>query len=147
MSNQQVPEPQPKGFGRALRKAGELLDKKKELSSLLDKAVEKAAEKKGALGETWEDLKVFFGLVRDWSRGSYKGISVSNILVIVGAIIYFVNPLDVIPDFIIGFGFLDDITVIGYVLNSLRKEIQEYKDWVQASSEPNNHLEKKPLED
>ena len=132
---------QPRGFARAVRRAREMLDRKQDLMVLLDKARDKAEEKKGALGETWEDLKVFFALVRDWSRGDYKGISVPNLLVVVGAIIYFVNPFDAIPDFIIGYGFLDDITVIGYVFNSMRKEIQAYRDWLTADSgEPAGHV-------
>lgn len=127
-------EEQPRGFGRAVKKAAELINQKQEITSLLDRAGEKAAQKKKILGEAWQDLKLLFDLIRDWKSGNYKGISVANILIVIGAVIYFVNPLDVIPDFIIGFGFLDDITVIGHVISSLKKEIQSYREWSNSSA-------------
>lgn len=123
---------QPRGFGRALARAEKLLDRRQEVSVLVEKAVRKAEQKKNSLGEVWNDLMVFFNLIRDWSTGAYKGISLQNILIVIGAVIYFLNPFDAIPDFIIGYGFLDDITVIGYVLNSLKKEIDEYRSWLLA---------------
>lgn len=122
---------QPRGFGRALKRAANLSKRKEALSSLMETASRKAAQKKEKLGEAWQDLGVFFELIKDWSSGRYKGISTQNMLVIIGAVIYFVNPFDAIPDFIIGYGFLDDITVIGYVLNSMKKEIQLYRDWMK----------------
>lgn len=45
------------------------------------------------------------------------------------ALLYFVNPFDVIPDFIIGIGYLDDVTIISFVFNSLRKDVQHFAEW------------------
>ncbi len=39
------------------------------------------------------------------------------------AIAYFINPFDLIPDFLITVGFLDDIVVASYVLASIMTEL------------------------
>jgi uncharacterized membrane protein YkvA (DUF1232 family) len=45
------------------------------------------------------------------------------------AVIYFLNPLDLIPDFIPGIGYLDDATVIAFVFSSIRKDLLKFLDW------------------
>lgn len=44
--------------------------------------------------------------------------------VLLAALAYFVLPLDTIPDFLIGFGFTDDIAVLGAVLATIRGNIK-----------------------
>ena len=36
-------------------------------------------------------------------------------------------PIDLIPDFILGTGLLDDITVISFLLSSLKADLDDYK--------------------
>ena len=48
-------------------------------------------------------------------------------LTIAGALAYVVLPLDLIPDFIPGIGFIDDIFVVGMVMKRLSYEIQRFK--------------------
>lgn len=45
--------------------------------------------------------------------------------VLLAALGYFVLPLDAIPDFLVGFGFTDDIAVLGAVLSSIRTNIKQ----------------------
>jgi uncharacterized membrane protein YkvA (DUF1232 family) len=44
--------------------------------------------------------------------------------VLMGALAYFVLPIDVIPDFIAGFGFTDDATVLYAAIRSVAKHIR-----------------------
>ncbi|MGA2668493.1 MAG: YkvA family protein [Ignavibacteria bacterium] len=46
--------------------------------------------------------------------------------VVVAALIYFITPVDAIPDFVPFFGYLDDIGVIAWTINFLGKEIKNY---------------------
>jgi uncharacterized membrane protein YkvA (DUF1232 family) len=48
---------------------------------------------------------------------------------LIGAIVYFVNPFDAIPDFIPVIGYLDDAAVIGWVMKTLKDEIERFRAW------------------
>ena len=48
-----------------------------------------------ALGER---IKLLGRLVRAYANGSYREITVGNVVLIVAAILYFVTPIDLIPD-------------------------------------------------
>lgn len=43
--------------------------------------------------------------------------------ILLAALAYFVLPLDVVPDFLIGFGFTDDVAVLAAALNAVRRHI------------------------
>jgi len=52
--------------------------------------------------------------------------------VLMGALAYFVLPIDVIPDFIAGFGFTDDATVLYAALRSVASSIRpEHRERAQ----------------
>ena len=48
---------------------------------------------------------------------------------VIAAILYFLLPLDSIPDFILGLGYLDDVTVITFVYRQLGNELEKYRVW------------------
>lgn len=43
--------------------------------------------------------------------------------VLLAALAYFILPLDMVPDFLLGFGFTDDVAVLVAALNAVRKHI------------------------
>jgi uncharacterized membrane protein YkvA (DUF1232 family) len=122
-------------------KAWEYIDDKQKTVGLLHQAIKKANEKKGALGEAWEKLQLLIDLVKAYSKGEYRKVSKGTILAVIGAIIYFVSPLDVVPDFIVGLGILDDAAVIGFTIKRLSKELDEFKKWKTTISASKNPLE------
>lgn len=46
-------------------------------------------------------------------------------LILIAALAYFVTPFDVVPDFILGFGFVDDASVLAAALAAVRSSIKE----------------------
>lgn len=60
------------------------------------------------LMKIWNDLKLMLNLIKDYAKGNYKDVPWNTIAAITGAIIYFVSPIDVIPDFIPVAGYADD---------------------------------------
>ena len=79
--------------------------------------------------EIREDLITFIQLCKSWLSGDYRDISKSAIVSLLAAIMYFLIPFDVLPDFIFGFGYLDDVAVARYVLKPLRGEIEAFRLW------------------
>ncbi len=48
---------------------------------------------------------------------------------ILAALVYFINPFDMVPDVLPLIGYVDDVFVIGLVINSLNEEIRRYAEF------------------
>ena len=75
------------------------------------------------------ELKTMLQLMQAWAGGAYSGVSKVNLVLIVGAVVYFLMPTDLIPDFIAGVGLLDDAAVIAWVVDAVRDELAKFKAW------------------
>jgi uncharacterized membrane protein YkvA (DUF1232 family) len=42
---------------------------------------------------------------------------------------YIISPIDLIPDYIIGLGQIDDAVILGLSLYFLEKDLRKYKEW------------------
>ena len=124
-----------KFFTSALRHATSIVGKPSRLLSLLPQLAMKLK------GTNWKNLNAaaakekFFvlgRLVRAYALGEYKDIPWKTILLIVAAIIYFVNPLDLVPDIIPLTGLTDDFAVLLWVYNSVSNEIDKFLSWEKS---------------
>jgi uncharacterized membrane protein YkvA (DUF1232 family) len=96
--------------------------------------VSKSEKEKGLLAEVWDELTAFLRLLRAWVTGRYKQVPWRTIVLIVGAIAYFVSPIDAIPDWIPLAGFVDDIYVLRLVVRATRADVQRYRAWESADA-------------
>jgi len=124
-----------KFFNNARRRASKILKNKAKLNQLLKVAGEKAgniniSELKTA--PLLDRIKVMLRMMRAYVKGHYRDIKASNLLLIVAAIIYFVMPLDLMPDFIPVTGLLDDFSIIIWVYNTIQEEIDQYILWEES---------------
>lgn len=87
------------------------------------------ARKGPRLGQLREDIKLLQSLCLAWWRGEYRAISPKALVTIVAGLLYFVSPIDAIPDWLLGVGFLDDIAVLGWVLKTVSDELARFKAW------------------
>jgi uncharacterized membrane protein YkvA (DUF1232 family) len=69
------------------------------------------------------DFKLLLGMLTDKEFTLEK----STWLLIAGALAYAVMPMDVIPDFIPGMGFVDDGFVIASVMKKISDEVERYR--------------------
>jgi uncharacterized membrane protein YkvA (DUF1232 family) len=83
----------------------------------------------GLLARLFQDLKLLIPLVVDFIKGTYRNVSVKSIIIFVVALAYIISPLDLIPDYIIGMGQIDDVAILGLSLYFLEKELRKYKEW------------------
>ncbi|WP_058308960.1 YkvA family protein [Gracilibacillus massiliensis] len=117
------------GYKKYTSKAKEYFQNKKKSENLLNEAVNKANQKKGRLEEVWEKLQLLLEMFRSWIKGEYKEIPKGSIIMIIATILYFVSPIDLIPDFIVGLGFFDDAAVIGFAIKQISEDIDRYINW------------------
>jgi uncharacterized membrane protein YkvA (DUF1232 family) len=87
---------------------------------------------RSALGNSYDYLKTFVDLTMNYIKGDYRDIKKSSMVSVLAAILYFLFPMDLVPDFILGLGLVDDISVIIWVYNSLKEEIDQYKAWKES---------------
>ena len=80
-----------------------------------------------------EDFKekffVFGRLIKAYAKGQYRAIPWRTFLIIVAAAIYFVNPLDLIPDLLPIVGLGDDFAVLLWVYNAVSGEVEKFLSW------------------
>jgi uncharacterized membrane protein YkvA (DUF1232 family) len=114
-------------FRRATADAGDYAGDPKRLRKLVEDAVGKINTiPRGPFGETWPYLLAMIRVIRDFQRGEYRDIAAPKLLVIIAAIIYFVSPFDVIPDWIPVLGHIDDAFVITLALKSVRSDLDTF---------------------
>jgi uncharacterized membrane protein YkvA (DUF1232 family) len=99
------------------------------LPALLFAVAGKAASEGNRLGKLKDDLKLLQALCLAYWRGEYRAISGKAILSVVAGLMYFLSPLDAIPDWIPGLGMLDDIAVLAWVMNNLEAELSAFRAW------------------
>ena len=105
----------------------------KRLRQLVEDAVGKIGViPRGPFAETWPYLMAMIRLLRDYQRAEYRDISEQNLQIIIAAILYFVSPFDVIPDWVPVLGHIDDAFVISLALKSVRMDLDTFMAWETA---------------
>ncbi|NNJ55488.1 MAG: DUF1232 domain-containing protein [Bacteroidia bacterium] len=114
-------------FKQALNLAKQIFTNNEKVKEVFDDSGTKAEEKKDAIGSgLWADIQTLRKMVLAARNGKYK-FSKKTLIYVIGGLIYFINPFDLVPDFIIGLGFLDDAAVIGIVIKKVKGELEKFK--------------------
>lgn len=89
----------------------------------------KSKAQNGSLKKFAEDICLYFEMLKDIFTGKYKQVPFGTIAAIVGSLLYVLMPIDLIPDFIPGIGYLDDAGVITLCLNFTKVDLEKYKEF------------------
>jgi len=101
----------------------------------------------GPLGTFIEEIFLAIALVKDYATGKYRKLPYWAIGAIVFMLLYVANPIDLIPDFLIGIGQIDDVIVVTLCLMLVRQEIHDYKHWREtARDDEEDDLDDEDLE-
>lgn len=71
-----------------------------------------------------------------YALGRYKEVPWRTMLILLAAVIYFINPLDLIPDLVPIAGFTDDFAVLIWVYNTMGNEIEKFLEWEASQAKP-----------
>lgn len=102
-----------------------------DLEALLAKQqkIEAKVKSSGRLARFRTDIELMFALLRDYWRGNYRAVPWKSIAAIAGALLYVLNPIDLIPDIILGFGLMDDAAVVAFCLTMVESDLFRYAAW------------------
>lgn len=126
----------PRGFGRFLLRGAALLKNPRLLKQTLTKAVSKMGRAEdGPLSEVKEQLQRLIALLKAYVSGDYREVSTQTMITVAAAIVYFVVPFDGIPDFLFGWGLIDDAAVISYVVAQLSSELEAFAAWQETQQQ------------
>ena len=117
-------------FRRALENAKEIFSSRESVLKTLDSALRKVinleSEKEEVTSLTAK-VKLFILMIRSYMTGEYRDMPARTIILIIAGLIYFINPFDLIGDFIPGIGYIDDITIIWWILKSIEEDVLRFK--------------------
>jgi len=74
-------------------------------------------------------------MLKDVKQKKYSETPWKTLAAMIFTILYIINPLDLVPDFIPFLGYLDDITVFSFVLKLINDDLIDYENWKIAGSE------------
>ena len=126
---------------RAATKAGTILNDRRALNNLLASASSKTDVVGGTIASVKNDVTTLIDLIKAWISGEYREVPWSTILMGTGAVVYFVNPLDAIPDILPAAGLLDDASVIGFVLASAKNDIEKFRKHKEDAANPPDNVQ------
>ncbi len=130
-------------FSNAKDKAREYLDDPEKIKELVLIAVSKLREIKPEQNERvirfMQQVNTASRMIKQSINGTYQDLPWKSLLAITAGLIYFVTPVDVIPDFIPISGLLDDVSVMWWIFQSFSRDIEAFEEWEkmqQASTSP-----------
>ena len=109
-------------------KAEQVLQDRDKIDHLLDR-IESKLKLVPKVGEQLSYIPVFVQLIKAYISKKYTEIPIGSILAIIAALIYFLNPLDLIPDIIPGVGYLDDAMMMSIALKMVFDDVNEFIIW------------------
>ncbi len=102
-------------------------------NSLID-LLKDALRKSNALkGTSFDGLRqkvmVLSRMLRAYASGEYRAVPTKTIVSVVAALLYFVSPIDLIPDLLPIVGLTDDVALILWLFRSLSTDIDAFELW------------------
>lgn len=114
-----------------------LLESIKLIVSKEDKLKDRVESDRG-LERYAKDLLLLMSLVKDYYQGNYRNIPYKTISAAVVGLLYVLNPIDIIPDFIPFIGHIDDALVLKFCLKLMEKDLSKYKKWKNDQTASDN---------
>ncbi|MEA5405113.1 YkvA family protein [Arcicella sp. DC2W] len=128
-------------FKSATKKAGKYAGTGLAVLELLREALIKAKniaknENKGIGQVLAERITTLSRMVKAYATGQYRIIPWASILKIIASLIYFISPIDLIPDFLPLVGLSDDLALVMWLFTSLKTDIDNFIAWEKGELIP-----------
>jgi len=115
-------------------KAESIASSREKINKLLHRVSDKMREigEIPSVRESKTQVEVLYRMVKAHVNNEYKGVSSRTLGMLVLGLLYFVLPLDFVPDFIPVIGYVDDLTVILAIFKSLTSDINKFLEWERS---------------
>jgi len=88
----------------------------------------------GPLGRFLGDVRTIIAMLKDYWNKSYRELPWWTIAAATTALLYVLNPMDIVPDFIPVIGLLDDAAVVSACVFLLERDLSRYRSWKKETS-------------
>lgn len=125
-------------FKKFLRRAEDYLKKPSRVKDLIAETYKKASEKKdvGTIAqEVWESLQILTRLIKASVSGEYTGIPKATLVGGIAVLLYFLSPIDLVPDFLPVLGLLDDVALLAWFMSSIKAEMDKFSEWEKTAQQ------------
>ena len=81
------------------------------------------------IGDKLAHIPVLISMVRSFIRKEYTALPIGSAVAALTALIYFLSPVDLIPDAVPVIGYLDDAAVLAIVWTLIESDVEAYLEW------------------
>lgn len=125
-------------------KAKYLIDHPEKISAVLEKASSlcDSLSELRIIGKHFKEASLICSMLNDYICKRYTQIPTATVITLLAAVLYFVSPIDIIPDFLPLIGHLDDMIIFGFVQDAARADLKKYEKWKKGNENPDMISEK-----
>jgi uncharacterized membrane protein YkvA (DUF1232 family) len=117
-------------FKSATGKAGRYAQNTGSLVQLLRDVLNKTNGLKGASYDALrEKITLLTRLLKAYVKGEYRVVPWKTLTRIIAVLIYFLSPIDVIPDLLPVIGLTDDIALVVWLFNAIKDDLDAFRAW------------------
>jgi len=110
-----------------LQKAKQFTNKDN-FKQLSNKAFKKMENGNDKLQDGFKTIRNFIMMITDFFKNDFL-IDKKELLMMIGGLVYFISPIDIVPDFIPVVGLLDDMAVILFIAKQLTGTVTHYEEY------------------
>ncbi len=119
-------------------KAKELIDNPEKVSAVLEKAISLCDDLSylRIIGKHFREASLVCNMLNDYICKRYTKVPTATVITLLAAVLYFVSPIDIIPDFLPLIGHLDDMIIFGFVQDAAKADLKKYEKWKKENENP-----------
>ena len=118
-----------------ISKAKKIINDDEKLKKLIEDVLKKLKEissNKKTSAKLNDSLRLFIRIINAYTSKEYTYVPWKTICLIVAGLIYFIYPVDLIPDFIPVSGLIDDVALIAWIYESIQDDIEKFLEWEKS---------------
>jgi uncharacterized membrane protein YkvA (DUF1232 family) len=113
-------------------------EKMQKLASDASRHAAAAEGRGGIIAATVAPIRLMGRMLRAYATREYREVPWATMAAIGAALIYFVMPFDFVPDILAGFGLVDDMALVAFVLGKVAEDLADFSQWDMARRDGGN---------